>query len=95
MQCPYFSVRLQAIAPDLLILKLPLANLTSEQFDRLFPRDYFLVEATFRLPLGITRPLFGYRVEIAAGHYPFTVQNGIISIRFRVTPSTGTPSALA
>jgi hypothetical protein len=64
------------------MLELPVADMPRQQFYRLFSGPRFVVEATFRLPLTVTRTLFGHRTEIAAGEYPFAIHRGILTIRF-------------
>lgn len=89
--CPYFRTTLRAIAADRLLLELSADQLPQSQFERLFGDQLFRVEATFRLPLSITRPLFGHRVAIPAGYHPYTVRDGRIFIHFQVTASRKLP----
>jgi hypothetical protein len=81
-QCPQYRARLYKSQPQELLLEVPLTNMPRRQFDQLFFGPHFVVEATFRLPLSITRTLFGHRTEIAAGEYPYTICRGVLSIRF-------------
>lgn len=81
-KCPQYRARLYKIQAQELLLEIPLAAMPRWQFDQLFSGPNFVVEATFRLPLPITRTLFGHRTEIAAGEYPFVIRQDILTIRF-------------
>lgn len=89
VDCPQYSVHLYKTGPTELLLELPLNALSTDQFDRLFSGPHFVVEATYRLPLSITRKFFGFRMEITAGEYPFTIRQGQLSIRLPLQPSRG------
>lgn len=85
--CPSQATLLRALRPDWLLLECSVEGISPEQWDLLFGGSRFRVETTFRLPLTITRPLFGHRVEIPAGNYPFTLRGKRLFIHLSVVPS--------